>query len=134
MKGITKNIKKAGRGETSHFKAMPDHIKTGIHKLLGIVLSVMKYRASGDMGLYKKYLNMLPAEYKDSYHELLLYGSEYTVVNFDLRRGQEGMEYLEKSHYELIEEDGAKYYKKVWKFWQNFHIVHYNFKYVFIRS
>lgn len=111
--GIKKNVKAAGRGDTTHFKPMPLEVQSAIHKLLGNLNALMRHRKNGDPVSYEEALRKLPHEYKHRYHELIVFGGQYTVAKFDVRRGQEGIEYLTKSHY-VIEEDGDfKYWRKV---------------------
>ena len=81
--------------------------------MLGHLQKVMRHRKNGDPVSYEAALKNLPYEYKHTYHELMVNGAQYTVTKFDIRRGQEGIELLTKSHYEIVEENGFKFYKKV---------------------
>ena len=108
-----KNIKQAGRGDTVHTKALPDEVTAGIHKLLGNLQIVMKHRRDGNLSNYMAALNKIPPNYRHKYHILLVIGAQYTVTCFDLRRGSEGIEFLTKHHFKLVEKDGFKFLEKV---------------------
>ena len=113
MVGIKKNIKAAGKGDVNRFKPLPEEVLAAIHKLLGQVLTVMKFRMESNSVGYERALNSLPVAHRNNYHELLVLGAEYVVITFDLRRGQEGVEYLKKSHFQLVNKDGLKRFEKV---------------------
>ena len=113
MTGIQKNIKAAGRGDVDHFKPIPLEVQNAIHKLLGHLQKVMRHRKNGDPVSYEAALKDLPHEYKHKYHELIVLGAQYTITKFDVRRGREGIELLTKNHYEIVEENGFRFYRKV---------------------
>ena len=73
----------------------------------------MEYRLKLDGKNYQIALNLIPDDYRHCYHELMVLGAEYTVVSFDIRRGQEGIAYLKKEHFQLVEKDGYKFLQKV---------------------
>ena len=118
MTGIKKNIKAAGKAEVNHFAPLPEEVIAAIHKLLGQVLTVMKFRMESNPIGYEKALKSLPAAHRNNYHELLVLGAEYVVISFDMRRGQEGVEFLTKAHFQIVDKDGLKRFEKV-------HIFHY---------
>ena len=113
LTGIQKNIKAAGKGDTAHFQPLPLEVQNAIHKLLGNLQTLVRHRKNGDPVSYETALKKLPHEYKHTYHLLIVNGAQYTVTKFDARRGQEGIELLTKSHYEIVEENDFKFYKKV---------------------
>ena len=112
--GIVKNIKDAGRGEVDHTKTMPEDVQTSIHKLLGNLIATMEFRKDGDEIAYKESLKNLPSEFRNSYHILLLWGAQYIITTFDLRRGREGIQELTKGHFKLVvDKNGEKRFDKV---------------------
>ena len=118
MTGIVKNIKRSGRGDTKHFEALPEYAQAAIHTLLGNLQNLMKHRLNREEKAYQIALNLIPNEYRHSYHELLVLGAEYTVVSFDVRRGQEGIAMLTKNHFQVVEKDGYTFFQKVrLRFW-----------------
>ena len=115
LTGIKKNIKAAGKGDTTHFKPLPLEVENAIHTLLGKVLQIMKHRRDGNPTSYENALKEIPYEYKHSYHELIVIGAQYTITKFEIRRGQEGIEMLTKGHFKIIEKDGLKCFTRVRK-------------------
>ena len=113
VKGINSNIKIAGRGDTTRTKALPDEFLDSLHRMLANLQNVMKYRNESQLGSYQEALNLLPNEYKNTYHILLVLGAQYIVTTYDIRRGREGIEFLTKKHFQVAEENGFKFYKKV---------------------
>ena len=111
--GIKKNLKKAGKGETDHFAPLPENVVASIHKFLGQIQKVMEARVQSNPHSYETALKSLPHEFRNNYHEYLQLGAEYVVMTFDIRRGREGMADLVKDHFEIVEENGFKYFKKV---------------------
>ena len=113
MTGIVKNIKRSGRGETKRYEPLPDHAQAAIHTLLGNLQILVEHRLNKDKKNYRLALNSIPEDYRHCYHELIVLGAEYTVISFDIRRGQEGIAYLLKDHFQLVEKDGYKFLQKV---------------------
>ena len=113
INGIVKNIKRAGRGDTNRTKALPENVTAAIHKLLGNLQALMKHRKNRNGPRYMAALNKIPSEYRHKYHILLVEGAQYTVTCFDLRRGQEGIEFLTKGHFKLVKKDGFIFLEKV---------------------
>ena len=113
MTGIVKNIKRSGRGDTKRFEPLPEYAQAAIHTLLGNLQDLMKHRLNRDEKNYKIALNLIPNEYRHSYHELLVLGAQYTITSFDIRRGQEGIQLLLKDHFQVIEKDGHRFFQKV---------------------
>ena len=112
-----KNIKQAGRGDVDHTKSLPDEVTAGIHTLLGNLQTLMKHRRDQNLSAYMSALNKIPPDYRQKYHILLVWGAQYTVTCFDLRRGREGIEFLTKHHFNLVEKDGFKFLEKVFFFY-----------------
>ena len=113
MKGINTNIKSAGRGDVSHFKALPDDFLDSIHGMLANLQNLMEYRKESQLVSYQEAVNLLPHEYRNTYHILLVLGAQYIITTYDLRRGREGIEHLTKKHFQIAEENGFRFFKKV---------------------
>ena len=113
IKGIRREIKADGRGETDHKAEIPDETLDAILSLGAILVRILEARLVKDSDAYNKAINELPNSYKHEWHILLRLVVQFVVTMYDCRRAKEGLELLTKTHFEIAESKGLKFFKKV---------------------
>ena len=113
LKGLQKETKAQGRGDTDHHKPIDKESLAKIFKLGADVSAVFDAKESG--GNVADAVSKLPQEYQGSYHYLLQHMVQFLLTLFDVRRGQEGIDSLTKTHFkkEHYQEGGYDIYRKV---------------------
>jgi hypothetical protein len=76
---------------------IPADSQQKIFALFGSLLAVWDARGTDD---YEDAVAKLPAEFRDSYHDLWQMAVMYIVIMFDVRRGREGVSEIRKDAYE----------------------------------
>ena len=102
-----------GRGEVEHHAEIPKDTLDAIWSLCSNLEKLLEARKSKDGNAYLEALAKIPHEWRDRYHELLRICIQFLVTLLDVRRGNEGLEFLTKHHFELREEGGFKFFAKV---------------------
>ena len=102
-----------GKGEIEHHKEIPEDTLNAIWDLCAKLEYLLEARDSENYEAYMEALDQIPFAWKHKYHELLRICIQFLLTLLDIRRGNEGLELLTKEHFELMEEAGIKFYKKV---------------------
>ena len=113
FKGLIKEVKSHGRGETQHHKPLDKVSLEKIYQIGADVAGVFEAKLSnGDVSAA---VGKLPDQYKGSYHYLLQMIVQFVLTLFDVRRGQEGLDMLTKQHFkkEKYLAGGYDVYRKV---------------------
>ena len=95
--GLFKTLKEAGRGDVTHTAEIPAETTKALHQLFGTLLLVLEAR---DTDGYDNEVAKLPENFRTSYHVLLQMAVMYTIIMFDVRRGQEGLAALKRDTYQ----------------------------------
>ena len=112
FKSLEKVLVKQGRSETNHHEEVDPATMTKIYELLALVEVLIKNR--GREG-YDVKLSELSAGLHSSIHKLLQWGAMFFLIMFEVRRGGEGIEFLEPDHFKIFEDQvwDFKYMRKV---------------------
>ena len=111
-RSVEKMLVNEGRSETKHHEEVDPATMRKIYRLLGLVEDLIKSRGTPE---YETKLARLPAEHHGNVHKLLQWGAMFILVMFEVRRGNEGMEFLEVKHFKVFEDSvwDFKYMRKV---------------------
>jgi hypothetical protein len=97
---------------TYFFPEIPADSQKKIFELFGRLLDVWDAHVTDG---YEDALAKLPAEFRDSYHDLWQMAVMYVIIMFDVRRGREGLCEIRKDAYEKQSNSvtGFHFYQKV---------------------
>ena len=88
--GYVKELKELGRNDTTHNDEIAKESLVKIHKMLAVVLEMMKCGDEKNTERYKKLIPKLPEDYRFEYHRLIQFGLYFIIgMNF-AKRGREG--------------------------------------------
>ena len=96
VKGVQKDIKKQGRGETDHKRPMGKNDLSKIFKFITQITKLFQARGTEE---FSTLLKEIPMEYRNDYHRLLQWSVQFVLSLFDIRRGREGLDELKVQHY-----------------------------------
>ena len=114
VKGIRREIKKDGRGEIDHKPEIPKETLDAIYRFGGILCKILEARLiQKDEKAYMEAVKELPVKYQQEWHVLLRYVVQFIIQMYDGRRACEGLALLTKSHFEIQEAEGLRFFKKV---------------------
>jgi hypothetical protein len=109
-KGLMKELKSAGRGDTtSNDEVAKAHIEK-IFQLLAVLEKLMETDKTSEE--YQDLLKKLPIKYIDCYHELIQMGAHFIICLIFCRRGNENFDSMPKDFLKKIEnpDDGSIYF------------------------
>jgi hypothetical protein len=91
---------------------IPADSQQKIFALFGCLLDVWETRGTDR---YEDAVAKLPAEFRDSFHDLWQMAVMYIIIMFDVRRGREGVSEIRKNAYEKQTNSvtGLHFYQKV---------------------
>lgn len=118
VKGTRREIKQAGRGETDRKTEIPQETLDAFLTLGDQLRRILEVRLVKNSDDYLKTVAELPTAYRDNWHLLLRLVVQFVVTMYDCRRACEGLEFLTKTHFEIEESNGMKYFKKVSSFFE----------------
>lgn len=112
FKGLAKDLKKKGKGDTKHHEAIDNASLTKIFTLFQNVMEALKL--IGTRSYEDRIGDLIPSSYKDNYyHYLLQSGAQLILTLLQARRGREGLAEIKKDSLELVSSSTVSYYKKV---------------------
>ena len=111
-KSIGKMLVNQGRNTTEHHEEVHPETMLKIYQLLALLVKVVKARGTAE---YKDLLAQLPAELHGSYHNTFQWGAMFILIMFEVRRGKEGMEFLQVGHFQEFSDEiwDFKYIRKI---------------------
>lgn len=114
MKGLCKELKVQGLGETEHYPELPTSVLGEMFKAFHKVTIFAKAWKNGDNSTALNIWDELPAAYQTKPNLLMQHAVTIIVILSDLRRGREGLAELRKDHFEkkVDHETGQHYFQK----------------------
>ena len=88
LKGVYKNIKQQGRGDTKHFPPINKHDLVQIFAFITLITQLIQARGQPE---FFDLIGKIPQEYRCEYHRLLQWCVQFIISLFDIRRGREGL-------------------------------------------
>ena len=112
-KALMNTIVAAGRYETTHHAEVKPATMLAIYQLLGAVVKALKARGTPE---YKDLLDKIPVDLQGKQNRVMQWGAMLVIMMFEVRRGQEGIEYLTIDNFQVFEDDvyEFKYIRKVY--------------------
>ena len=86
----------AGRSETKHHEEVQPETMHKTFKLLALLEKLIKARGTDE---YASLLAKLPPTLHGDYHHTFQWGAMFILIMFEVRRGEEGIEFLEVDHF-----------------------------------
>ena len=111
-RSVDKMLVKVGRSTTTHHEEVRPETMMKIYELLALLVKVLK---AGGTDRYDALLAKLPVELHCSYHNLFQWGAIFILNMFEVRRGEEGMTFLEVAHFHEFTDEvwDFKYIRKM---------------------
>ena len=98
-RGLTKELKKAGKADTNHNEPIDEETEDRIHDLLAKVQKIMEEKDTESEN-FKNLVESLPVEYPQTWHIIAQFGVMFLIMKNFARRGREGFDIMTKDHYE----------------------------------
>ena len=111
-RSVDKMLVKVGRSTTTHHEEVRPETMMKIYELLALLVKVLK---AGGTDRYDALLAKLHVELHCSYHNLFQWGAIFILNMFEVRRGEEGMTFLEVAHFHEFTDEvwDFKYIRKM---------------------
>ena len=111
-RSVDKMLVKVGRSTTTHHEEVRPETMMKIYELLALLVKVLK---AGGTDRYDALLAKLHVELHCSYHNLFQWGAIFILNMFEVRRGEEGMAFLEVAHFHEFTDEvwDFKYIRKI---------------------
>ena len=111
-RSVDKMLVKVGRSTTTHHEEVRPETMMKIYELLALLVKVVKARGTDG---YDALLAKLPVELHCNYHNLFQWGAMFILNMFEVRRGEEGMAFLEVAHFHEFTDEvwDFKYIRKI---------------------
>ena len=111
-RSVDKMLVSVGRSTTTHHEEVRPETMLKIYQLLALLEKVVKARGTAE---YDAVLAELPVELHGSYHNIFQWGAMFVLNMFEVRRGKEGLEFLEVGHFHEFEDEiwDFKYIRKI---------------------
>ena len=111
-RSVDKMLVKVGRSTTTHHEEVRPETMMKIYELLALLVKVLK---AGGTDRYDALLAKLPVELHCNYHNFFQWGAMFILNMFEVRRGEEGMTFLEVAHFHEFTDEvwDFKYIRKM---------------------
>ena len=108
----TKKLTMEGKSTTKHKDEIPPDTVDALWMLFAAVQRALENRSSDRY--VADFLSKIDIDLHDQLNKVMMYGACFILIFFEVRRGQEGLEYLKQADFRLVEDDTFmyKYFKK----------------------
>ena len=108
----TMKLTQEGKSVTKHKEEIPPATVNDLWMLFKNVQSALENRSSDNYVSF--FLDKIDTDLHNKLNKIMMLGAIYLVTFYEVRRGQEGLEFLQQSDFQLVEDETFqyKYYKK----------------------
>ena len=109
----TIKLTKEGKSTTKHKEEIPPDTMDAFWMLFVKVKDALENRSSDRYSA--DFLTQIDPDLYDKLNKIMMYGACFVLIFFEVRRGQEGLEFLKQADFKLVEDETFKY-----KYWKKF--------------